>query len=143
MRGGDAIALTCDEVHFDRREIERMTQKRRNPTPTDHVLPNPLAGKPLSRPRLYERILALGCHAGVANARPHRFRDGLAVDVLTRGASPYSVAKMLGDTIETVGKHYMPLVGAFRECVRRVLESDGGLEEFTVTPGSQSPARIQ
>jgi hypothetical protein len=33
-----------------------------------------------------------------------------AVDVLARGASPYDVAKLLGDTIETVEKHYADVV---------------------------------
>ncbi len=40
----------------------------------------------------------------------HRFRDTFAVDLLTRGASPYDVAKLLGDTAETVEKHYAPFV---------------------------------
>jgi predicted transcriptional regulator len=38
---------------------------------------------------------------------PRRFRDTLAVDLLLRGASPYDAAKLLGDTIETVERHYM------------------------------------
>jgi integrase len=29
FRGGDAVKLTWNEVHFDRREIELVTQKRR------------------------------------------------------------------------------------------------------------------
>ena len=88
-------------------------------------------------------MLALGRRAGVPSAHPHRFRDTLAVDMLTRGASPYDVAKMLGDTIETVEKHYTPFVRELRERVRSILESEGGLEKITVTPASQSPARIQ
>lgn len=165
LRGGDAVTLIWKEVHFDRREIERVTQKRRkkvilplhvellfaleaerdkrNPQPTDRVLLNPSTGNPLSRPRLYERMLALGRRAGVPTAHPHRFRDTLAVDMLTRGASPYDVAKMLGDTIETVEKHYTPFVRELRERVRTILESEGELEKFTVTPTSQSPAPIQ
>jgi integrase len=116
--------LTWREVHFDRKEIERVTQKRkkrvilpihtellfgleaewesRKPNPSDRVLLNPLTRKPLTRPRLYHRMLALGKRASVTDAHPHRFRDTLAVDMLTRGASPYDVVKMLGDTIETV-----------------------------------------
>jgi hypothetical protein len=35
--------------------------------------------------------------------------------MLTRGASPYDVAKMLGDTIETVEKHYTPFVKELRD----------------------------
>ena len=30
LRGSDAVGITWAEVHFDRREIERVTQKRRN-----------------------------------------------------------------------------------------------------------------
>jgi hypothetical protein len=36
---------------------------------------------------------------------------------------------MLGDTIETVEKHYMPFVRELRERVRRILENGAGLEE--------------
>ena len=127
LRGVDAAKLTWREVHFDSKEIERATQKRRKkvilpihtellfaieaeyerlkPQPTDRVLLNPVAGAPMTRPVLYRRMLALGKGAGVPNAHPHRFRDTLAVDMLNRGASPYDVAKMLGDTIDTVERH--------------------------------------
>lgn len=107
----------------------------------------------MTRPRLYERILALGTRAGIAKAHPHRFRDTLAVDMLSRGASPYDVAKVLGDTIETVERHYTPFVKELRERVRTLLNSDAGLEksvpnsdeisETSVTISSQFPARIQ
>ena len=54
---------------------------------------------------------------------------------MVRGASPYDVAKMLGDTIETVEKHYMPFVRELRERVRRILENGAGLEEIAaMTP---------
>jgi len=62
--------------------------------------------------------------------------------MLSRGASPYDVAKMLGDTIETVEKHYTPFVKELRERVRSILETDSGLES-TVTPVSQSQTPIQ
>ena len=80
-------------------------------------------GTRLTRPRLYHRMLARGKRAGVADAHPHRFRDTLAVDMLSRGASPYDVAKMLGDTIETVEKHYTPFVKELRERVRGILKT--------------------
>ena len=86
-------------------------------------------------------MIALGRRANVAGAHPHRFRDTLAVDMLTRGASPYDVAKMLGDTIETVEKHYTPFVKELRERVRSILENGAGLESG-VRPVSQSPGRI-
>ena len=97
------------------REIDRVTQKRRKrvilpihtellfgleaewesrkPNPSDRVLLNPLTRKPLTRPRLYHRMLALGKRASLPDAHPHRFRDTLAVDTLTRGASPDDVAR--------------------------------------------------
>jgi hypothetical protein len=61
---------------------------------------------------------------------------GLAVDMLSRGANPYDVAKMLGDTIDTVERHYTPFVGELCERVRSILENGAGLES-TVTPASQ------
>jgi len=153
LRGSDAVSLTWREVHFDRKEIERVTQKRRKrvilpmqtellfaleaererrkPEPSERVLLNPATGKPLTRPRLYHRIRALGKRADVPDAHPHRFRDTLAVDMLTRGANPYDVAKMLGDSIETVEKHYTPFVRELRERVRMILEKTGaGLENL-------------
>lgn len=164
LRGSDAVSLTWEEVRFDSKEIERLTQKRRKkvvlpihtellfaleldherrrPQPTDRVLLNPSTGSPLTRPRLYQRMVALGKRAGVANAHPHRFRDTLAVDMLSRGANFYDVAKMLGDSIETVETHYTPFVKELRERVRSILETDSGLES-AVTPVSQSAKAIQ
>src|SRR5579862_7383698 len=152
LRGSDAVKLIWGEVHLLSKEIERVTQKRRkkvilpihsellfalesernqrHPEQTDRVLLNPATGKPMTRPRLYERIQSMGRRAGVPTARPHRFRDTLAVDMLTRGANPYDVAKMLGDTIETVERYYMPFVKELRERVRNILETGVGLEEL-------------
>lgn len=57
------------------------------------------------------------------------------VDVLARGASPYDVAKLLGDTIETVEKHYAEFVRELRERVRRMMEDkSAGLLAFADTP---------
>jgi hypothetical protein len=65
----------------------------------------------------------------VQDAHPHRFRDTLAVDMLSRGASPYDVAKVLADTIETVERHYAPFTKELRERVRRIMENGEGLEK--------------
>jgi integrase len=169
FRGSDAVSVSWNEVHLDQKEIERVTQKRkkkvvvpiqvellfaleaeyasRKPQGSDRVLLNPSTGKPLTRPRLYHRMLALGKRAGVMNAHPHRFRDTLAVDMLLRGGSPYDVAKILGDTIDTVERHYMPFVKELRDRVRVLLDNGSGLEssipvagnsEGTVTPLSKS-----
>ncbi|SRR6266567_285166 len=164
FRGSDATSVPWTEVRFEHKEFDRVSQKRmkrvilpihpellcaleaeyekRKPQPNDPVLLNPTTGKPLTRPRLYQRMIALGKRAKVANCHPHRFRDTFAVDMLLRGGSPYDVAKMLGDTIETVEKHYMPFVRELRERVRSLLENGAGLES-TVTPASQSSKEIQ
>ncbi|MGH9780306.1 MAG: tyrosine-type recombinase/integrase [Candidatus Acidiferrales bacterium] len=162
FRGSDAVALTWAEVDWESREIVRVTQKRgkrvvipiytellfaleaerdrRNPHPWDRVLLNPGTGKPFTRMRIYERMLALGRRADVANSNPHRFRDSLAVEMLCRGASPYDVAKVLGDTIDTVEKHYAPFVPELRERVRRILESGTNTENLGLA-GMQSEAK--
>lgn len=150
LRGSDAVALTWAEVDFEGREIVHVTGKRRKqvivpihtellftleaerdrrkPNPWEHVLQNPETGGPLTRPRLYERMKALGRRAGVATSNPHRFRDTLAVYMLSQGATPYDVAKVLGDTIETVEQHYAPFVPELRERVRRIMESGAEVE---------------
>jgi integrase len=120
------------ELDWHAAEINRLTQKRkkrvllpvpqellfaleaerdrRQPDLQDRVLLNPGTRKPPSLKRVYERVRALGWRAGAANAHPPRFRDTFAVDMLARGASPYDVAKLLGDTVSTVEKHYAPFV---------------------------------
>jgi integrase len=163
FRGSDAVTLTWGEVNFENNEIERITQKRkkrvivplhpellfaldaehqrRNPEPSDPVLQNPKTGSMMTRPRLYQRMLALGRRAGVPNAHPHRFRDTLAVDMLAKGASPYDVAKTLGDTIATVEKHYTPFTKDLRERVRKILHNGEGIEKTFDSFTSQLPRR--
>lgn len=162
FRGSDAVALQFREIDFKAKEAERITTKRkkkviiplhaellfaleaerdrRKPQGSDCVLLNPVTGKPLTRPRLYQRMIALGQRAGVPNVHPHRFRDTFAVDLLLRGACPYDVARMLGDTIETVEKHYVPFVRELRERVRRILENGIGMEELIATSSEDSSA---
>jgi integrase len=159
LRGSDAVGLRWEEIDWETREINRLTLKRRkrvllpihqelffaleiehdrrNPQPDDRVLLNPTTGRALTRPRLYQRMLAVGRRAGVQNANPHRFRDSFAVDLLSRGASPYDVAKLLGDTVETIEKHYAPFVRELRERARRIMETGEGLEQITGTPRAQ------
>jgi integrase len=114
----------------------------RRPNPSDHILLNPETGRPMMRPRLYQRIRVLGDRAGVTRAHPHRFRDTLAVDMLLKGASPYDVAKTLGDTVMVVEEHYAPYVRELRERTRRIMESPDGIERAVVdcTEIAQPPA---
>jgi integrase len=153
MRASDVVGLTWANIHFDRREIERITQKRRKPviipihsellfalevefarrSPRldDQVLPRNREGGRMTRPRLYQRCKAMGRRAGIDDAHPHRFRDTFAVDMLARGATPYDVAKLLADEIATVERHYAPFVRELRERVRTLMESGGGISQYS------------
>jgi hypothetical protein len=82
----------------------------------------------MSRPRHYQRMLAVRRRAGVPDAHPHRCRDTSAMDMLARGASPYDLGKLLGDTVATVEKHYAPFVTELRDRARQFMENGEGLE---------------
>lgn len=167
MRGSDIVGLTWADIHFDRREIERVTQKRRKPViipihsellfaleveferrspqPEDQVLAQTRERGRITRPRLYQRCKAMGRRAGIEDAHPHRFRDTFAVDMLARGATPYDVAKLLGDEIATIEKHYAPFVRELRERVRALMESSDGLARFAnpTTPQVRKSTSVQ
>lgn len=152
MRGGDVVGLTWREVKFPENEIERITQKRRKrvliplstelrfvlelehdrrrPQPEDRVLLNPTTGTPLTRGRLYERMLALGRRAGVPHSHPHRFRDTFSVQMLLKGASLYEVAELLGDTVKVVEHHYASFTPEIRERVRRLMNNSEEIENI-------------
>jgi integrase len=160
FRGSDAVGLRLGEIDWDTHEINRLTLKRRkrvmlpihselffaleaerdrrgpDPDPEERLLMNPATGRPLTRPRLYQRMLALGKRAGVLDSHPHRFRDTFAVDFLAKGGSPYDVAKLLGDTVETIERHYAPFVRELRERARGIMETGKGLE-MAGTPRAQ------
>jgi integrase len=149
FRGSDAVALSLREVHFGTKEVERFTRKRKKKL-FCRSTPNfsspwkrsvtvatsahrPCLGESCYRPVTHAStaLSADGCAwpAGcVPNVHPHRFRDTFAVDPLLWGASPYDVAKMLGDTMDTVEKHFMPFVRELREHARRILENGAGVE---------------
>jgi integrase len=160
LRGSDVVRLTWAEIDWEAREMNRLTQKRRKrvvlpistelffaleaerdrrqPKPSDRVLVNPVTGAAMTRPRLYYRMLAVGRRADVPDAHPHRYRDSFAVDMLARGVSPYDVAKLLGDTVATVEKHYAPFVKELRDRARQIMEKGEGLEKTRCTNFAQS-----
>jgi len=160
LRGSDAVCLTWAEIDWEALEINRLTQKRkkrvvlpipqelffaleaernkRMPQANDRVIVNPRTGRAMKRPRLYYRMVALGERAGVPNAHPHRYRDTFAVDMLARGASPYHVAKLLGDTVTTVERHYAPFVKELRDRTRQFMENGEGLEKIHCTNTAHS-----
>ena len=62
----------------------------------------------LTRMAFYKGILAIGRGAEVFVAHPHYDRDSVATRLLSRGPSPYDVAKLLSDTVDTIEKFYVP-----------------------------------
>lgn len=152
FRRGDAIDLTWDEVHFDAREIQRVTvkwgkevcvpmspdlfsalkkeHKLRSPQRTDHVLLDPQGGDPQEYWSLTRRLASLGERAHVRHVHAHRFRSTFAVDLLLRGIPLPSVARILGDTVETIVEHYVPYVDELKEHARLTLTSGKGIEQF-------------
>jgi integrase len=150
LRGSDAADLRWSSVDFKNNEVVRITQKNkkkvyipmhselkecltslheaRKPRLSEHVLLRPIHNSSITRKTLYGMIVALGKRAEVEHAHPHRFRDTLAVDMLVKGATPYDVAKVLGDTVDMIEKHYTPFVPALRSRVHGILENGLGLE---------------
>jgi hypothetical protein len=49
------------------------------------------------------------------------------------------VAKLLGDTVETLEKHYAPFVRELRERARRIMVSGEGLEITGTQQAQQKP----
>jgi len=65
--------------------------------------------------------------------------------MLGQGAGPYDVAKMLGNTIATIEKHYSPFVPELRERVRGFLESASEVRDrvkISVTNQSQNALKV-
>jgi len=123
-------------------------RQRRNPQSDDYVLLNPSTGLPFDRPELksnkrcsaiYQRITDLGKRAGVHHAHPHRYRSTYAIDSLIRTDNVVYVAMLLGDTVPTVTKSYLPYVRELRERLSFQLNNRKGMEQFE-TPASQKEA---
>jgi integrase len=156
-RGSDAVKFTWHEVSFESKEIERVTQKRRKkvvlpinlellfaleaeharrkPQPKDRILINPATNRPLTRPGLYRRILALGKRAGVQDAHPHRFRDTLAVDMLSRMVRARMIWRRY---LRTPLRPSNGITKELRERVRSLIDNGEGLEKTDCTNIAQS-----
>lgn len=163
FRGSDAVRVTWDEVDWNKKELNHLTQKRkkrvvipilpellfaleaeyqrRNPQPDERILLHPGTGQPMTRPRLYDRMLALGKRAGVPNAHPHRFRDTFVVDGLARGMSVYDLAKWIADTVAAVERHYAEWITEARDRARRIMENGEGLEKTDCTISTLQPSK--
>jgi integrase len=152
FRRSDAVDVRWEEAHFDAREIQRVTIKelvevfvpmspelfsilekeycRRKRKPKEPILLDPLTGKPYLKTPFENALRLLGERAGVRNVHPHRFRSTFAVDLLLKGVPLPSVARILGDTVQTIVKHYLPYVEELREHARLSVTTGKGIEEF-------------
>jgi integrase len=147
MRGSDVADLRCSDVHFLDGEIRRKAIKNGvwlqiplHPElmdalvaahewkkPEDNVLK--VKNKVVDRAFLARQMRLIYCRANITDGHNHRFRASLAVDMLLKGAAVYEVAKLLGDTVATVEKHYLRFVPQMRDRVRGFMDdSTKGLE---------------
>lgn len=141
LRGSDVADMTWGAFDLESGTLRWKTRKRGVwvTIPVAHDLLCALKLRPPSwrndkvfpgatRTKLYSIIRKLGDRAGVPNANPHRFRDTLAVDILAKGGTIYDVAKILGDHVSTVEKHYAPFTERLQERVRKILDSEAARE---------------
>lgn len=157
LRPEDAISLLWQEVDLQAKVIEHVCQKNhkqvsiplldgeellgvlqseqklRSPLLSEPILLNPNTGTAFTHSSLYELIVRQGKLAGVLDAAPYRFRGTFAVDVLLRTNNPYYAAKLLGDTMRTVERYYMPYVRELQERNRLILEAGAGLRQFATS----------
>lgn len=136
LRGSDITSLTWGEVDFKRQVIAKRSQKTgvlaTIPLQTElwrALVAEKAIAKRLtvsdagSRQVLYTRIVAMGKRAGVERCIPHSFRDSLAVELLTHGAGIYDVARILGDDVKTIQRHYAPFTPELVDRVRKIMNS--------------------
>lgn len=107
-------------------EAEYARQTKANgtaPASTACVLLNPETGDPYSRSGLNRALTHLGerLTPAIKDAQPHRFRVTFAVQSILKGLDVYRVAKMLGDTVDTVTKHYLPMAHAMMQQAADIL----------------------
>ena len=162
FRPRDAVTVLWQEFSPERKQIEHVCHKNhnrviipivdesllaaldaerklRNPRPSEPILLNPKTDRPFTCYQLWVLIVDLGKRAGVPNASPYRFRGTFAIDMLIRSNNPYYVARLLGDSMAVVERHYAPYVRELQEHNRMILQGGTGLGQF-VTPTSRAAA---
>lgn len=141
LRGSDAAIVTWDSISDDWKTLTWKTAKRgttvkiplaaelvdalKEAYPWEDEAEGRYLGtilEGMTRPKIYSIIRKLGDEAGVEDCRPHRFRHALACTILERGGTIYDVAKILGDHVSTVEKHYAPFTDRLQERVRKILD---------------------
>jgi integrase len=76
----------------------------------------------MMRNNVYRRLRCVWRRANIPHGYPHRFRDTFAVRLLSKGASLYDVAKLLGISVRTAELHYAPFSTELRERAERLVE---------------------
>jgi integrase len=75
------------------------------------------------------RITEVKTDLGMRPAHPHQLRDTCAVWYIRKGALIQDVAKMLGDTVAMVERHYLPYIEELKDAHvatnKRILEAAG------------------
>jgi integrase len=153
LRRSDAIRLQWKSIDLQNQQISLVAQKngkkvrvpilpdllsalevelaKHTPCSDDFVLHNPATGKPfVTGKKLYERCKAIGKRAGVADVRPHRFRDSFAADAFLRGCDTEEVAAYLADTVATVAVHYADFIEERRKRADEKMRTGRGLVSF-------------
>lgn len=147
MRGSDVADLRWSDIHFPDGEIRRRAIKNgvelqipihpelMEALITAHSWQKPdsnvvlIENKSVSRAQIASQMSLIYEKAKITEAHNHRLRSTLAVDLLIKGASVYDVAKILGDRVVTVEKHYLRFVPEMRSKIRSLMEDDTkGLE---------------
>jgi integrase len=99
------------------KELVRKMDDAHIPGDTGPVFPE------LTSAKIYRMVRDWGKRAGVENCHPHRFRHHFATNLLSKGASLFDVAKLLGDTTSVIEKHYAKWTPGQAERVRDLMES--------------------
>jgi len=162
FRVSDAVTVTFEQITSLTEEINRVAiknkkslnvpirtgllplieaeRRRRNAKPSNCVLINPYTGKPFSTHCLYRHIVRLGKRAGVVHVHPHRYRHTFIVDLLLKGLSFYQVGQLVGDTEDTIRRHYAKFTKEFRDMARHAIDSPGGLGDGSPEPDGGADA---
>lgn len=74
-------------------------------------------------------VRLISSKADMGKVRCHRFRHTLACDLLLKGATPYEVGQVLGDTAVTVERHYLKFIRPLRARIKGLMDDNTkGLE---------------
>jgi integrase len=104
--GRRTAAVVNIPMQPDLAEVIEAEREKRKPKPEDIVLLNFNTKSPYVWSRLYEHCQAIGRRAGITKVNPHRFRGRFVQDCQLLGCDISEVARLLGDTVKTVEKHY-------------------------------------